>query len=80
MEGGSTPLEIKIPDDPFKLLAQSIVDYAIYMLDPDGNVTSWNVGAERIKGFSTDEIIGKHFSTFYTDEERAAGTPARGGS
>ena len=71
------PLEIKIPDDPFKLLAQSIVDYAIYMLDPDGNVTSWNVGAERIKGFSTDEIIGKHFSTFYTDEERAAGTPAK---
>jgi len=71
------PLEIKIPDDPFKLLAQSIVDYAIYMLDPDGNVTSWNVGAERIKGFSTDEIIGKHFSTFYTEEERAAGTPAR---
>jgi PAS domain S-box-containing protein len=70
-------LEIKIPDDPFKLLAQSIVDYAIYMLDPDGNVTSWNVGAERIKGFSTDEIIGKHFSTFYTDEERAAGTPAK---
>jgi PAS domain S-box-containing protein len=70
-------LEIKIPDDPFKLLAPSIVDYAIYMLDPEGNVTSWNVGAERIKGFSTDQIIGKHFSTFYTDEERAAGTPAK---
>ena len=77
MEGGSTPLEIKIPEDPFKLLAQSIVDYAIYMLDPQGNVTSWNVGAERIKGFATGEIIGKHFSTFYTEEERAAGVPAR---
>ena len=77
MEGGSTPLEIKIPEDPFKLLAQSIVDYAIYMLDPEGNVTSWNVGAERIKGYSTEEIIGKHFSTFYTEEERAAGIPEK---
>lgn len=63
--------------DPFKLLIQSIVDYAIYMLDPNGFVTSWNVGAERIKGFSSEEIIGKHFSTFYTEEDRQAGVPAR---
>jgi PAS domain S-box-containing protein len=62
--------------DPFKLLVQSIVDYAIYMLDPNGFVTSWNVGAERIKGFTGEEIIGKHFSTFYTEEDREAGMPA----
>jgi len=61
----------------FKLLVQSIVDYAIYMLDPSGRVTSWNAGAERIKGFTPDEIIGQHFSLFYTDEDRAAGVPAK---
>ena len=66
-----------ISDDPFRLLVQSIVDYAIYMLDPQGIVTSWNAGAERIKGFQTEEIIGKHFSTFYTDEDRQADMPAR---
>ena len=64
-------------DDPFKLLIQSIVDYAIYMLDPNGNVTSWNAGAERIKGFQTEEIIGQHFSKFYTEEDREAGVPQR---
>src|SRR6185437_5248559 len=56
--------------DPFKLLVQSIVDYAIYMLDPNGFVTSWNAGAERIKGFKAEEVIGKHFSTFYAEEDR----------
>jgi PAS domain S-box-containing protein len=66
-----------ISNDPFKLLIQSIVDYAIYMLDPDGYVTSWNVGAEHIKGFQTDEIIGQHFSKFYTEEDRAAGMPQK---
>jgi PAS domain S-box-containing protein len=63
--------------DPFKLLVQSIVDYAIYMLDPNGFVTSWNAGAERIKGFSTEEIVGKHFSTFYTEEDREAAMPQK---
>ena len=64
-------------EDPSKLLLQSIVDYAIYMLDLDGCVTSWNVGAERIKGFKTHEIVGRHFSQFYTDEDRAAGLPQK---
>jgi PAS domain S-box-containing protein len=63
--------------DPFRLLVESIIDYAIYMLDPKGNVTSWNSGAERIKGFQTEEIVGKHFSTFYTPEDREAGMPQK---
>ena len=53
------------------------MDYAIYMLDPQGRVVSWNPGAERIKGYSADEIIGQHFSRFYTETERAAGVPAQ---
>jgi PAS domain S-box-containing protein len=66
-----------ISDDPFTLLVQSVVDYAIYMLDPTGRVTSWNSGAERIKGFATEEILGQHFSLFYTPEDREAGVPVR---
>ena len=67
----------KMKADPFKLLVQSIVDYAIYMLDPKGFVTSWNAGAERIKGFQTEEIVGQHFSIFYTEEDREAGMPKK---
>jgi PAS domain S-box-containing protein len=58
-----------------ELLIQSAVDYAISMLNPTGRVVSWNPGAERIKGYTADEIIGAHFSCFYTDEDRAAGAP-----
>jgi PAS domain S-box-containing protein len=65
----------KVSEDSFRLLVQSIVDYAIYMLNPNGFVTSWNTGAERIKGFQTHEVVGQHFSTFYTPEDRAAGLP-----
>jgi len=61
----------------FRLLVQGVTDYAIYMLDPSGVVTNWNAGAERIKGYNADEIVGRHFSSFYTAEERAAGAPAR---
>ena len=68
---------VKTSADPFKLLVQSIVDYAIYMLDPKGFVTSWNSGAERIKGFQTEEIVGQHFSKFYTEEDREAGLPQK---
>jgi PAS domain S-box-containing protein len=59
------------------LLIDAVVDYAIYMLDPEGHVLSWNTGAERLKGYSRAEILGQHFSRFYTPEERAAGTPRR---
>jgi PAS domain S-box-containing protein len=60
-----------------ELLIQSVVDYAIYMLGPEGHVVSWNTGAERIKGYAAKEIIGEHFSRFYTDEERVDGVPAK---
>jgi PAS domain S-box-containing protein len=61
----------------FQLLVSAITDYAIYMLDPTGIVTSWNAGAQRFKGYMAPEIIGQHFSRFYTDEDRQAGLPAR---
>lgn len=60
----------------FARLMDGIHDCAIYMIDPDGRVVSWNAGAERIKGYSAAEIIGKHFSEFYTVEDRAAGIPS----
>lgn len=60
----------------FELFMHSVVDYAIFLLDVDGKVISWNAGAERIKGYSEEEIIGRHFSVFYTDEDVADGKPA----
>ncbi len=64
-------------DSAYERLVQSVVDYAIFMLDVEGRVASWNAGAERIKGYSADEIIGEHFSRFYTEEERKEGVPSR---
>ena len=61
----------------FRLLVESVVDYAIFMLDPTGIVVNWNPGARRIKGYTADEIIGQHFSRFYPESDRAAGVPAR---
>lgn len=61
----------------FRLLVEGVADYALYMLDPAGIVTSWNIGGERIKGYTPAEIIGQHFSRFYTDVDRANGKPAR---
>jgi len=61
----------------FQLLVSGITDYAIYMLDPDGYVSSWNAGAERFKGYAAHEIIGQHFSMFYSEEDRRSGKPAR---
>ncbi|QXI40929.1 two-component system sensor histidine kinase NtrB [Pseudomonas xantholysinigenes] len=61
----------------YEQLVQAVVDYAIYMLDPDGHVVSWNAGAERIKGYRADEVIGRHFSLFFTAQDCAEGRPQR---
>ncbi len=60
-------------EELFRLMVASVKDYAIFMLDPDGNVTTWNAGAERFKGYTASEIIGRHFSTFYPETDVAAG-------
>lgn len=71
------PLEALSTNDRYRLLIDAIADYAIYMLDATGHVASWNPGAERFKGYRTEEILGEHFSRFYTPEDRAADLPAR---
>jgi PAS domain S-box-containing protein len=65
-------------DEQFRLLVQSVLDYAIFMLDPNGVVSNWNSGARRIKGYTAEEIVGKHFSVFYSEEDRRAGLPFKG--
>jgi PAS domain S-box-containing protein len=62
----------------FRLLVNGVTDYAIFMLSPEGVVTNWNSGARRIKGYTAEEIIGSHFSRFYTPEDAATGLPLRG--
>jgi PAS domain S-box-containing protein len=61
----------------FRLLVNGVTDYALYMLDPNGTVTNWNAGGQRIKGYMPEEIIGQHFSRFYSSADQAAGRPAR---
>src|SRR3954452_5643911 len=61
----------------FRLLVDGVLDYAIYMLDPSGIIINWNAGAERMKGYPASEIVGQHFSRFYTPQDRTAGLPAR---
>ncbi|MGL6244342.1 PAS domain S-box protein [Pseudomonas sp.] len=68
---------LKQSEQQFRLLVQSVTDYAIYMLAPDGRLTNWNQGAQRIKGYRPEEVIGQHFSIFYTPEDREAGEPQR---
>lgn len=62
-------------DKRFEILITAISDYAIYLLDPDGRIVSWNTGAQRFKGYTANEVIGKHFSMFLSQEDRDAGTP-----
>ena len=64
-------------EERFRMLVQGVADYAIYMLDPEGHITNWNLGGERIKGYPASEIVGQHFSIFFTEEDRATGEPAR---
>ncbi len=66
-----------VPDQRFELLVEQVIDYAIFMLSPDGHVATWNPGAERIKGYRAAEIIGRPYATFFTPEDRAAGKPDR---
>ncbi|WP_305825303.1 hybrid sensor histidine kinase/response regulator [Massilia brevitalea] len=68
---------LRASEERFRLLVQGVSDYAIYMLSPEGVVSNWNMGAQRIKGYSEQEIVGQHFSRFYTELDRASGLPAR---
>jgi PAS domain S-box-containing protein len=68
---------LRASEDQFRLLVDRVEEYAIFFLDPTGRVMSWNTGAEKIKGFKAEEIIGKHFACFYTAEDVAAGRPQR---
>jgi PAS domain S-box-containing protein len=68
---------LRASERQLRLLVEGVTDYAIYMIDPNGIVTNWNLGAQRIKGYRPSEIIGQHFSRFYTEEDRAAGLPLR---
>ena len=69
--------ELRRSEERFRLLVQSVTDYAIYMIDPVGTITSWNSGAERFKGYSAEEIMGQNFARFYSEEDRMAGLPSR---
>ena len=66
------------PEEQFHLLIDAVKDYAIFMLDTSGNITTWNPGVQRIKGYSPNEVLGKHFSMFYTPEDQAAERPRKG--
>lgn len=68
---------VRQSDEIFRVLVDSVTDYAIFLLDPEGRVATWNKGAERIKGYSADEIIGRHFSCFYPQEARESKWPDR---
>ena len=72
----ATFMDLHRSERNFALLVGSVTDYAIFMLDPQGVITNWNAGAERIKGYRAEEVIGTHFSRFYTPEDRARGMPA----
>ena len=67
--------ELRNSQEQFRVLVQGVADYAIYMLDPGGNITSWNSGAQRIKGYAPHEVIGRHYSAFFTPEDVARGEP-----
>lgn len=66
---------LRLSEERFRLLVEGVRDYAIYMMDPQGRITTWNAGAERIKGYEASEILGKHFSTFFTEEDVRSGKP-----
>src|SRR5579871_2957487 len=67
---------MELSDDHFRLLVDSVQDYAIYLLAPDGTIRSWNAGAQRLKGYTASEILGESFARFFSPEDRANGKPA----
>jgi len=75
--GDAARSRVVVAQEHFRLLVESVKDYAIFMLDPSGHVASWNAGARLIKGYSPEEIVGKHMSTFYCPEDRAAERPQK---
>src|SRR5438128_773872 len=74
---GKKTARLRASEEQFRLLVETVEDYAIFMLDPEGKVATWNLGAQRIKGYKTDDIIGKHFACFYTEQDVANGKPQR---
>ena len=74
---GEVHADLRESERRFRIFVQGVTDYAIFMMSPEGIITEWNAGAERIKGYRPAEIIGKHFSQFYTAEDREAGVPKR---
>jgi len=76
--GGQQDLDPEESERRFQLFVDSVQDYGIFMLDPDGTIVSWNRGAERIKGYTEAEAVGRHFSIFYGKEDRSAERPRRG--
>ncbi len=76
-EAAAALAQLRESERNFRLLVQSVVDYAIYLLDPNGRISNWNAGAQRIKGYRAEEVIGRHLSMFFTPEDRAAGVPER---
>src|SRR3981081_2922933 len=77
LDHGTSAERLRQSDERFRFMVEGIKDYAIIMLDPSGHVASWNEGAQRIKQYRAEEIIGQHMSVFYTAEDRAGGKPAR---
>jgi PAS domain S-box-containing protein len=74
---GAGKVALRRSEEQFRLMVDAVQDYAIFSLDPQGHVSSWNTGAQRIKGYAISEIIGKHFSVFYTEEDLQSGKPQR---
>src|SRR5918994_1561929 len=75
LEAKSHEESLRESEERFRLMVEGVKDYAIFVLDPGGHVTTWNDGAERIEGYSEEEILGRHFSAFYLDEDVAQGRP-----
>ena len=74
-KSGTKDSEPAFPEDQFRLMVEAVVDYAIYMLDPEGRIVSWNPGAQRLTGYSEPEVIGRHYSMFFTEDAIRAGKP-----